>query len=316
MKEAVFIRQNTERWEDYENNPTDHPDELTARFIALTDDLAYARTFYPASPVVSYLNGLTGDLYRKLYSNRPVKRGRIGAFWLRELPLLMAGARKELLYSLVFFLLAFLTGWISAAHDDTFVRLIMGDQYVDQTLRNIENGDPLAIYKSQSEGDMFLGITFNNVRVSFIAFVMGIFFSAGTVVVLFRNGIMLGAFQYFFYERGLLAESVLKIWIHGTLEISAIIIAGCAGLVLGNSLLFPGTFSRLHAFRQGAMKGLKITVGLLPVFVAAGFLESFVTRLDLPVWASIGIITISAIFIVGYFIVYSLKCAKREIPAT
>src|SRR3546814_13017991 len=84
---------------------------------------------------------------------------------------------------------------------------------------------------------------------------------------------MLGAFQFFFYQKGLLLTSVLSIWIHGTLEISAIIIAGSAGLVMGNSLLFPGTWSRLESFRRGARRGLKIVIGLVPVFITAALLE-------------------------------------------
>src|SRR3546814_12188447 len=105
---------------------------------------------------------------------------------------------------------------------------------------------------------------------------------------------MLGAFQFFFYQKGLLLTSVLSIWIHGTLEISAIIIAGSAGLVMGNSLLFPGTWSRLESFRRGARRGLKIVIGLVPVFITAALLEGFVTRpTDMPLWLSVSIITCS-----------------------
>jgi len=304
MKEAVFLKRNSERWRSYEENDSNDPDELTSRFISLTDDLSYARTFYPGSPVLKYLNGLTSHLHRKLYSNSREEQGRIKTFWMYELPLISFQARYNLLYAFLFFTVAFLIGALSAANDETFVRLILGDEYVNQTLENIKNGDPLAIYKSQSSADMFLGITVNNIKVSFMAFVLGVVFSAGTLFIMIQNGIMLGAFQYFFFEKGLLLPSILKIWIHGTLEISAIVIAGAAGLVIGNSLLFPGTFSRLESFKNGAKKGLKMTIGLVPVFIAAGFLESFVTRLTLPVWASSAIIGISAIFIIWYFIVY------------
>ncbi|GAB2794778.1 stage II sporulation protein M [Rhabdobacter roseus] len=310
MKEAVFVKQNTPRWETYESTPTQDPDELTERFIALTDDLSYARTFYPGSRITHYLNGLTAQLHRQLYRNQREDRSRIKTFWRYELPLLMYAERWRLLYALLFFTAAFFIGWVSAAHDDTFVRLILGDGYVNQTLRNIEQGDPLAVYKSSSSADMFLAITFNNIRVAFLAFVLGIFLSAGTMMVLMQNGIMLGAFQYFFHERGLLAASILKIWIHGTLEISAIVIAGCAGLVVGNSLLFPGTYTRLHSFRRGTQAGLKIVVGLVPVFVLAGFLESFVTRLTLPGWVSVSIIGLSAVFIGWYFVVYPRRLAR------
>ncbi|GAB3818017.1 hypothetical protein GCM10028895_14750 [Pontibacter rugosus] len=127
---------------------------------------------------------------------------------------------------------------------------------------------------------------------------------------------MLGAFQYFFYKQGLLLTSVLTIWIHGTLEISAIVIAGCAGLVMGNSLLFPKTHTRLHAFRQGARQGLKIVIGLVPIFITAGFLEGFVTRhTQMPLALSLFIILLSAAFILYYFILYPRLLHKQDATA-
>ncbi|MCU0341290.1 MAG: stage II sporulation protein M [Spirosomaceae bacterium] len=311
MKEAVFVKRNTEKWKDYETTPTDDPDQLTERFIELTDDLSFARTFYPKALVTRYLNGVTAQFHQQLYANRREDRNRIASFWKVELPLLMYAQRFKLLYSFLFFLSACVLGWISAMHDDTFVRLILGDSYVNQTLENIKNGDPLAIYASSGRADMFLQITVNNIRVSFVAFVLGVFYSFGTIYILFQNGIMLGSFQYFFYERDLLLTSVLKIWIHGTLEISAIVIAGAAGFVMGHSLLFPRTYSRLESFKRGAKDGMKMVIGLVPIFVAAGFLESFVTRLTLHPVVSSAIILTSAAFIVWYFVLYPRKIARE-----
>ncbi|RRA99102.1 stage II sporulation protein M [Larkinella rosea] len=316
MREAVFIKKNTEKWKEIESEPitandrTD-PDVLTERFIELTDDLSYARTFYPTSPVTRYLNGLAATMHRRLMLNKREDRSRFVQFWKTELPLLFRKSHRLLLVSFLVFLVAAALGWVSAANDETFVRLILGDDYVNMTLENIRKGDPLAVYKSSGQADMFLGITVNNIRVSFIAFILGLFASFGTIAVMFQNGVMLGAFQYFFYERGLLLPSVLTIWIHGTLEISAIVIAGSAGLTLGNSLLFPGTWSRLESFKRGAKQGLKIVIGLVPVFITAGFLESFVTRLPLPPVISSIIILASAAFITWYFILYPIQLEKR-----
>lgn len=311
MREAVFIRQNADKWKAIEQDarPGD-PNVLSERFIELTDDLAYARTFYPNAPVTQYLNGLAARLHQQIYRNRPEERGRFWRFWRSELPRLFRDSHRQLLYAFLIFAAAVALGVVSALHDDTFVRLILGDGYVNQTLENIEKGDPLAIYKSEGQTEMFLAITFNNIRVAFFAFVLGVTFSAGTVWLLFQNGVMLGAFQTFFYQKGFLLTSLLTVWIHGTLEISAIVIAGCAGLVVGNSLLFPGTYPRLHSFRQGAKQGLKIAVGLVPIFIAAGFLESFVTRLPLPWYLSGGIIAASAAFIAWYFVWYPIQLQK------
>ena len=72
---------------------------------------------------------------------------------------------------------------------------------------------------------------------------------------------MLGAFQYFFYQQHVLAASVLTIWIHGTLEISAIVLAGGAGFVMARGLLFPGTYSRAESFRHAAREGVQAGAG-------------------------------------------------------
>ena len=198
-------------------------------------------------------------------------------------------------------------GALSSANDDTFVHLILGDYYVSMTEKNIDNGDPMAVYKDANQTSMFLGITINNVRVSFLAFALGIFCSLGTAYVLFSNGVMVGAFQYFFYQKGLFLTSFLTIWIHGALEISAIVIAGCAGFVMGNSILFPGTYSRMDSLRMGAKQGLKIIIGLVPIFITAGFLEGYVTRhTEMPTFLKCIIIFGSFAFIIGYFVVYPI----------
>ena len=319
MRESLFVKRNTDKWQAIEQQPPAtvarmDPDELTERFVELTDDLSYARTFYPNSNVTRYLNGLTAQMHRGLMQNRRDDRSRFVTFWQYELPLLFRQSHKLLAVSAGIFGAACILGWVSAAHDNTFVRLILGDQYVNMTLENIKKGDPLGVYNSSDQATMFVRITLNNIYVAFRTFIFGLFASFGTIAMLFYNGVMLGSFQYFFYERGLLLDSVLKIWIHGTLEISAIIIAGCAGLTVGNSLLFPGTFSRLDSFKRGVKQGLKIAIGLVPIFIAAGFLESFVTRLTLPPIVSGSIIVISAAFIIWYFVMYPVTLNRTNKP--
>jgi uncharacterized membrane protein SpoIIM required for sporulation len=314
MREAAFIKQNTAKWKRYATEPTSNPDELANRFIELTDDLSFARTFYPDSDNTEYLNSLTGRVHQSIYRNKKEKTNRFVLFWKQELPLLMKQHHRQLFYAFLIFAVACGLGALSAAYDDTFVRLILGDHYVNETLANIKKGDPMAVYKGTDETSMFLYITINNIKVAFMAFVLGSLFSVGTFWVLLQNGIMLGAFQYFFYKHGLLLSSALTIWIHGTLEISAIVIAGCAGFVMGNSLLFPKTFSRLESFRRGAKQGLKLVIGLVPIFITAGFLEGFVTRrTGMPLYASLFIILGSGAFILFYFIYYPYRLQAKAI---
>ena len=306
------MRQNQERWQQYERQAPAGPDELAARFVALTDDLAYAQTFYPSSPTTAYLNGLTGKLHQRLYANKREDHGRFARFWVRELPLVMARHHRTLAVTALLFAVFTFLGALSAAYDEAFVRVILSDAYVNQTIENIRKGDPMAVYKQEGETLMFLQITANNIYVALNIFVQGVTLGVGTIVQLFRTGLMLGSFQYFFYHYHVLQASLLTIWIHGTLEISAVIVAGAAGLVMARGLLFPGTYGRGEAFRQSARDGLKMAIGLVPIFIVAGFLEGFVTRhTEMPLGASLAIIGSSAAFIVWYFVVYPIRLARR-----
>ena len=317
MREVTFLKKNAEKWKQVEAFLTSkekvNPDKLAELFVELTDDLSYARTFYPKSKTTQYLNSLTAKLHQSIYKTKKERKERFIQFWKYESPLLFYKHRKEILISFLIFTIAMMIGIVSSAGDSGFVRLILGDSYVNMTLENIDKGDPMAVYKKMNGVDMFLGITFNNIQVSFFAFMMGLLFSFGTGWILLKNGIMLGAFQYFFHIHDLLLDSVLVIWIHGTLEISAIIIAGAAGLTLGNSFLFPGTYSRKQSFMIGAREGLKMIVSLIPIFIAAGFLESFVTRqTGMPIYLSLTIIIGSLFFVVWYFLIYPAKLFNKK----
>ena len=312
MREALFLKQNKERWQQYERVPSSDPDELAERFVQLTDDLAYARTFYPKSKTVSYLNGLASHFHLAIYKNRKEKSNRFVDFWVTELPLTLARYQRQLLYAFLFFMVFFLIGWLSARYDENFVRLILGDDYVNMTIENIEKGDPFGVYKSRDSLMMFLTIAFNNIQVSFWVYVLGIFAGVWTVYLLFTNGIMLGSFEYFFFSKGLGLKSLVVIFVHGTIEISAIIIAGAAGLILGKSWMFPGTFKRMDSLKIGAKDSLKIVLGLVPFFLVAAFLEGFITRhTEMPLWLSISILAVSVLLIAWYFVIYPKQLKTR-----
>lgn len=317
MREAAFVKQNKDKWVKYEsllqNNRSLSPEQLSDIYVELSDDLSYSRTFYPKSNTTRYLNGLTSVAHQKIYRSKKESGNRLINFYIREFPSEFHKFQKQLLLSFLIFAVFSLIGAYSSSADAAFVRSIMGDAYVNMTLENIANNDPMAVYKKASETDMFLGITINNIRVSLMAFAFGILAGIGTIFMLMQNAVMLGSFQYFFYDKGLLWESARTIWIHGTIEISVIIVAGCAGLVVGKSMLFPGTYSRLKSFTMGVKDGLKIVVSTIPFFIIAGFLEGFVTRItSMPDWLAILIITGSLALILFYYVYYPLYLLKKS----
>lgn len=321
MREAAFVKQNKDKWAAFENVLNNkgqlRPDELSDLYVEITDHLSYAKTFYPRSNTEFYLNSLASQAHQKIYKTKRESKNRIVTFWKTEFPSMFHQHHRELLISFLVFSFFVLVGAFSSANEGDFVRSILGNGYVNMTLENIEKGDPMAVYKQQGEFNMFLGITINNIKVAIYAFALGIFLGVGTLYIMLQNGIMLGSFQYFFYEKGLLWESVRTIWIHGTIEISVIIIAGCAGLVLANGILFPGTYTRLESFKRGVKNGLKIMISTVPFFIMAGFLEGFVTRhTEMPDWLAILIISSSLFLIVFYYIIYPNQLKRKAKHAT
>lgn len=317
MKETTFIQQNKKKWARFEKlsgGKHSDPDEVARLFTEITEDLSYARTFYPRRSVRVYLNQLAQGVFTSLYKHEKKPLGSFAKFWKETLPLELYRARVNLLVAFLFFALAVVIGAVSQHYDPDFVKTILGEYYVEATERRIAEGDPMGVYGESSQTTMFLQITLNNIMVAFLAFISGMFLSLGTFVLLLSNGIMLGSFQWWFKAKGLLLTSFLAVWIHGAFEISAIVIAGGAGITLGNGILFPGSFSRMQSLIFAAKRGLLIMMSLIPIFIMAGFLESYVTRhyKELPDIVKWLIILVSFALIILYYVVYPFVVARRH----
>ena len=317
MREIAFIKQNKAKWLEFElavsGKSKKNPDEIASLYIHLVNDLSYAQTYYPKSKTVIYLNHLASQVFQKIYKTKRTEKNRIVYFFNTEVPLLLYQYKRYLFYAFVLFFASVLIGVVSAKYDTDFVRLILGDDYVNMTLKNIKDGNPVAVYKSGSNWGSFVGITINNLYVGSKCFLYGIFGGIGTFYIFLQNCLMLGSFQYFFYQQGVFWQSVRGIWIHGAMEIFAIVIEAAAGFILGASILFPKTYSRINSFKIGFRDSLKIFLSTFPFTIAAGFLEGFITRysIDFANWFSSFIILVTLAIISFYYLVYPIIVHKK-----
>ena len=312
MREGLFIKKNKDRWERVQQGKIADADELAKDFIQLTDDLAYAKTFYPTSHLTNYINALASRIYLGIYGSRKEEENRIFKFWKYDLPLTIRRHHAVILFSFILFALFFSVGFFSSMKDDAFVRQMLGDGYVDMTEEYIEKGNPFGVYESGNSLLMWAGFMINNIMVSLMYFVRGLAFGILSITALVKEAVRLGAFEYMFYAKGLGGQAVLTVLLHGFLELAAIIIACAAGIVLGKGYLFPGTLKRLDAFKQGAKDGVKIVIGLMPVFIIAAFIEGFITRYNkMPVALSLLLLLSSAAFVIYYFIIYPIRLQRK-----
>jgi len=318
MREVAFIKQNKEKWLEFEkvisNNQKKNPDELADLHIKIMNDLAYAQSFYPKSKVVPYLNKLAKISYSKVYHTKRIDKNPFFNFFFTDVPLLCYQYKKYVYLAFAVFFVFFFIGLLSTFNDETFARKVLGEGYVNQTLENIESGDTLAIYKGGSNWGSFIGIFMNNLWVGVRMFLSGLLVGIGSGIYIVYNSIMVAVFQAFFYQQNTLWDSVKGIWIHGTYEIFAMIIESAAGYIIGASILFPGTLKRFESFKVGLRNAFFIFLSTLPFTFVAGFLEGYVTRYynTMPTFLCYLIILFCLITISYYYLILPHKVAKKH----
>ncbi|WP_265427618.1 stage II sporulation protein M [Chryseobacterium sp. YIM B08800] len=321
MREVYFIKQNKEKWLGIEQvvqgKIKKNPDDLSSLYINLVNDLSFAQTYYPKSNTTVYLNHLSSQIFQKIYKTKRVEENRLVYFFKTEVPLIVYENRRYLIYSFLFFIFFMLIGVLSAIYDKDFANLILSEGYVNMTIENIKEGNAVGVYQDGSTWGSTIGITFNNIVVGAKLYIYGILGGVGTLYLLMQNSMMLGTFQYFFYEHGALGDSARGIWLHGTFEIFSMVVEGMCGLILGTSILFPRTLSRFNSFKNGFKNSFKIFLSTVPFTICAGIIEGYVTRHALKMPLSLNLFIIfGCLGIIGFYYFVYPHIVNRKIKNT
>lgn len=315
MKETVFIRQNMKKWLVIEDKIDGHcnAEDLSNAYQEVLSDLAFARTQYPDSRIVYYLNSMAKKMHQKVYAPRVFGPKQLVRLLTYEVPNVVVWARKELLLSLALFLAFTFAGVVFSLQNENFIVETLGSEYVDMTLRNIANGEPTAVYSTGGPLDSFIEIMLNNLMVTFKMYGSGILPIIGPLFFIKSNGLMLGAFQTLFFLHNTGFQSMTAIWIHGAFEISSLIIAGGASFTLGKGWIFPGTYSRRESVKRSGLASVKILASTVPLFIVAAFFEGFVTRqVQYPLVFKLFLIFGSFSFIIFYYVVVPYKLYRKQ----
>jgi uncharacterized membrane protein SpoIIM required for sporulation len=250
-------------------------DALLHLYRATSADLARLRALEADDALVQRINRLTLRAHALVY-RAPRKGVPIGPFYRLELPRLFRATWRYTAASfLVTLVFAFLADRTVGAHPEVVSDLV-GDAGREFSVAH-RAGDFADRFQAVPSPLLSSLVTTNNIGVALKAFAFGVTFGAGTAYVLAVNGAMLGGFSGAYRKTGLSRELWMTILPHGVLEMSAIVVAGGAGFLVGASLLFPGRRKRLDALQDSAVRAAQIAAGLVPAFVVAGALEGFVT---------------------------------------
>lgn len=246
-------------------------------------DLVQANRLELDAATRDYLNDLVGRAYAVLYGGRRRERFRLGRFFLSGYPRLVRRERRLVACSLGLLVAGGLCGAGAARWDVSSQALLIPPGHQDMTPSERVEGEGSRPLFGGADAAAFSAMLFtHNLRVSFLVFALGLTLGVGTVALMFYNGVPLGALaaQYHLDGQGLFFWA----WIlpHGVIELSIVVIAGAAGLMLARGMWAPGTRGRLDAIRHESRDAVRLLLGGAPWMVLAGLVEGTISQLHPP----------------------------------
>jgi uncharacterized membrane protein SpoIIM required for sporulation/uncharacterized RDD family membrane protein YckC len=290
-----------------------------SRFAALyremAADLARART-YGGSPELLYtMERLVGFGHNLLY--RPPTRSwsRFRAFAGGGFAALVRRRWKPVLVASVLFYLPTLLTFAAVRNEPELEHeLLSGEMLarVEESVEKERKGEGYVEVPEVLMPAMASSLISNNVQVTFLAFAGGILAGLGSAWILILNGVMLGSVAAAFANQG----QSLHLWTfvlpHGVIELTAICIAGGAGLWLGSAMLLPGRRTRREVLVTRGREAVSLIGGTALMLVIAGTIEGFISPSELPREIKLAFAAVAALAMVAYFAFAGRRMEHRE----
>ncbi len=281
--------------------------ELISSYQRVSAHLSHARSRYRDPDLNARLSGILGEARVVIYRRRGAAVSSIGRFFTETFPAAVWGSRRYVAAAAALLLLPALAMGLWLYHSPAAL-----DAAVPPELQALIAQEQFADYYRSDAAQNFAGyVTVNNIQVAFLAFALGVLPLVGTGWVLGYNGLNLGVMAAVMHRAGEGAQFWGLILPHGLLEISAITVAGAAGLRVSWALVAPGDRTRGAAFRDEGLRAVVIVMGLALCFVVAGFIEGFVTPSGLPTALRIGV-GVAALSVFTVYIVLLGSRAERK----
>ena len=229
------------------------------------------------------LHGLVLRGHRLLYQSRLQGLHDILRFLAVSFPRRVRQARFCVLVALALFLAPALALGPLCWRDPTLIHSVMPADSV-RNMERMYSGGENRIIRREADADfrMFGHYIQNNVGIGFRAFAGGILFGLGAVLTLVYNGVILGAVAGHLSHPPYAAAFWSFVPGHSPWELTAIVLCGASGLMLGACLLRPGPYRRLDALRLRAPEALQLALGAAIMLVVAAVIEAFWSAQSLP----------------------------------
>ncbi|MFN2464680.1 MAG: stage II sporulation protein M [Candidatus Dormibacteria bacterium] len=273
--------------------------ELATHYRRAAADLARAQRDWPQEPVTLYLNGLVARGHGVVYRRGGAVLSRLATFYWRTLPRTFRACGAYLgISALLVFLPALVAAVAIASHPQ-----LAGGVLPGRLITAVKHHE-LWTQIAREERPLMAGyIMTNNIRVAVLAFALGPLITIPTILLLVFNGVNLGAAFGLTYAYGLSGGLLEFVVGHGVIELSVVIAAGAAGLMMGWAVLVPGVRTRGDALRIAGRRSLVLITGLAPLLVIAGIIEGLISpSTDLPAWLHYVVGAATGILMYGYLL--------------
>lgn len=257
---------------------------LSTLYRSVCYDLSLVQSREWGARLEQYLNDLVAQGHNCLYRSPPRSLDKVLEFLSEGFPQLLRERRVFFFVSLALFVVPFLAAMLLAAIDPVLAERLVDKTAMEQSGESYSKEFYSKIDSSYAEQRSLMAgfYVWNNVGIAFRCFALGGFFGVGTVVTLLFNGISLGAITGYLINQGHSDNFFSFAISHGSFELTAIVVAGAAGLLLGWGMVHPGRLSRIESLRVHGMDAVKLACGAGFMLVVAALIEAYFSPMAIP----------------------------------
>jgi uncharacterized membrane protein SpoIIM required for sporulation len=312
MRERTFVARRQTGWERLEallaaadrrglrSMPPDELGELALLYRAVTSDLAAAQTREYSNELRAYLNRLTARSYVYVHAGK-ARSGwaRIAEFFVSDFPREFRRSGAIIAATTALFVAAWIVAYWQVARDPTNAYAFLSPEEIPVITKSLHDSN-FGFDRAYAPA-MSSEIITNNIKVAMIAFAGGMSLGIVTLWAILNNGLMVGGLGALFTQKGFGSDFYATIAPHGVIELTAIQIAGAAGLLLAQGIIAPGRLRRIDALKANARRAGVLMIGVAGMLCIAGTIEGFVSPQRTSEAFRFGFGAMTAVLLIAYF---------------
>ncbi len=296
------------------------PDEdilaLPVLYRTVASSLSIARETSLDAATLAYLEGLAQRAWFQVYGPRATLGGWLKRFLGGGWSAAVRAIWPDVLLALTLMIAGTVVGWLLCSGDaDWYYSLVPGEMGGDRVPGASKEALLGTLYGNKGDNALSLFAAYlfsNNAQVSILAFALGFAFGIPSLMLLVQNTASLGALLWLFHGRGLTLDLVAWLFVHGTTELFAILLAGAAGLHIGRSMAFPGDKPVLQSVAEAGRRAAQVMTGVVMMLVIAAMLEGFARQLVETIPGRFAIGGFMLVFWIAYFFAFKRKSGGED----